>query len=324
MPLTKEKRLRLGGFELAIATDAGRAERIRNSLPYRFVLRPALGLIQRQNDRPRTAAEPPQASPAPQPDTDPEAAAIRERVSKVRWYHTIDLGRGVVTPGLVDGRSIVSRCGLPANLSGKRVLDVGTCDGFWAFEMERRGAQEVVAIDLDSLADYDVPRLKREQIIQEGPERLAGLGLQPVGDGFNLAKDILRSRVRREIVNVYDLSPEKVGMFDIVFCGFLLVHLRDPQTALENIFSVTREFAILAEPIDSDLEAFTRPTSSFLGTSFMGMWWGHNSKSLKKMMQTAGFEPTEEVSRAELDFRTVSLTTVVLKGYVGPPAGRVA
>jgi tRNA (mo5U34)-methyltransferase len=311
----KEKRLRFGSFELALAAEAARADRIRNSIPYRYMLRPAMNLA-RKSGPPRPTAESPRAVDGLN-NHRKGSSRVHERVSALRWYHTIDLG-DVVTPGLVDARSIAGQGVLPARLDGKRVLDVGTCDGFWAFEMERRGASEVVAIDLDTFADYDVPRRKREDVIGRGEEMLASLGLQPVGESFRLAKEILGSNVQREVVSVYDLSPEVLGTFDVVLCGYLLVHLRDPQTALENIFSVTRDFAIVIEPINVDLESFNRPLSSFVGTDFMGMWWEHNSKAWRVIMQTAGFDPVEELLRADLDNRLdMVLKTVALKGCVG-------
>ena len=36
---------------------------------------------------------------------------------------------------------------IPKDLTGKTVLDMGSFDGFWAFECERRGAKRVLAID---------------------------------------------------------------------------------------------------------------------------------------------------------------------------------
>src|SRR3546814_5901121 len=72
--------------------------------------------------------------------------SIRSQVDRLPWYHTIDLGNGVVTPGEYDHRPAVRHVPLPDRLDGLRCLDVGTHDGFWAFEMERRGAAEVVEI----------------------------------------------------------------------------------------------------------------------------------------------------------------------------------
>lgn len=322
MIATKEKRIRLPGLEVTASLDAARAERITRSFWWRHMARPALRLLDRPSQQSAPdPSEQPQIRVALDPPLDPGAAAVWRRVTAINWYHTIDLGGGVITPGMVDLRPIADRVGLPRDLTGKRVLDVGTCDGFWAFEMERRGAAEVVALDLDSLADYDVPRMKRQQVIQQGDAMLADAGLQQVGEAFTLAREVLRSRVRREIVNVYDLSPDKVGRFDLVFVGYLLVHLRDPLTALENVLSVTDGQAIVVEPIDPDLERFERPLSSFVGTRHLGMWWEHNSLAWKAMALTAGFGRLTEVSRSELTFRSIEtavrMKTLALEAY--PP-----
>jgi len=63
------------------------------------------------------------------------------------WWHVIDLPDGSVTPGGWDLRDVARQLPWP-DLSGKRCLDVGTADGFWAFEMEKRGAADVLATDL--------------------------------------------------------------------------------------------------------------------------------------------------------------------------------
>src|SRR5689334_16375741 len=81
--------------------------------------------------------------------------ALRQRVAEIDWYHTLELAPGVVTEGMFDLRPAIGRYHLPERLDGLRVLDVGTWDGFWAFEMERRGAAEVVGIDLESERDID-------------------------------------------------------------------------------------------------------------------------------------------------------------------------
>ena len=85
------------------------------------------------------------------------ADELREHVAAHDWYHTIELAPGVVTPGWFDTRSVVDALPLPASLAGKRCLDVGTFDGFWAFELERRGAEEVIAIDVLDPKAWDWP-----------------------------------------------------------------------------------------------------------------------------------------------------------------------
>src|SRR3712207_3284092 len=92
-------------------------------------------------------------------------ASLAQEVATLEWYHTIELAPGVVTPGWHDTRPIVSQIPLPASLAGKRCLDVGAVDGFWAFEMERRGAQEVVAIDILDPQEWDWPLGSDEDVV---------------------------------------------------------------------------------------------------------------------------------------------------------------
>src|SRR6478735_9319868 len=84
-------------------------------------------------------------------------ADLDARARELSWYHSLELAPGVVTPGFFDTRPTVAKVPLPADLTGKRCLDVGTWDGFWAFEMERRGAASVTAIDLDDPQQWDWP-----------------------------------------------------------------------------------------------------------------------------------------------------------------------
>src|SRR5690606_26550847 len=156
----------------------------------------------------------------PATPTDGAAREIWDRISSIGWYHTIDLGHGVATPGFIDNRATVPLFGLPEDMTGMRCLDIGTYDGFWAFEMERRGASEVIGIDIDSPRDQDIPRRYREEvlarshgdadkIVGEWDEKGSEVGLQFPGEGFHLAREILGSRARREVLNVYDLCPER-------------------------------------------------------------------------------------------------------------------
>src|SRR3954469_23487578 len=105
---------------------------------------------------------------------------VLERVREIGWYHVLDLGEGRATDGWFDLRPHVHRYGLPERMDGMRALDVGTWDGFWAFEMERRGA-EVVALDVDDERVLDYPPRRRPKQFSDKPR----------GAGFRLAKEIL-------------------------------------------------------------------------------------------------------------------------------------
>ena len=112
---------------------------------------------------------------------------------------------------------------------GKRALDVGTFDGFWAFEMERRGA-DVVAIDVPTLEAAEWPEVNRERL--EATAREWGLEL---GRGFRLAAEALGSSVERIECHVQELARDRIGgPVDFVFSGAILLHLRDPVGALER------------------------------------------------------------------------------------------
>jgi tRNA (mo5U34)-methyltransferase len=162
-----------------------------------------------------------------------ESAELRSQVDGVPWYHTIDLPHGISTPGEYDHRSVVKRLPLPSSLAGARCLDVGTHDGFWAYEMERRGASEVMAIDIEKAEELDWPE-PRPPISDELRQFLVRRK-----KAFSVAHEALGSAVEHRYVSVYNLYPEEVGTFDFVFIGSLLHHLRDPIGALMSIRRVT-------------------------------------------------------------------------------------
>lgn len=217
--------------------------------------------------------------------------AVRENPA---WYHTIELAPGVVTPGAVDLRAVADRI-LPADLSGMRALDVGTFDGFWAFEMERRGA-DVIALDVERVEAAEWPPASRAEMERRAREWGVELGL-----GFRLASELLGSNVRRVICNVYDLSPEAIGgQVDFAFSGAILLHLRDPVRALEQVRSALnpRGELRLMEPISLalTLRAPSRPSAVFKAAHSGFGWWLPNLASLHAWPRAAGFATTERVA----------------------------
>jgi tRNA (mo5U34)-methyltransferase len=204
-----------------------------------------------------------------------------------RWYHSIEVAPGVVTPGMFDLRPIVERLPWP-DVRGKRCLDVGTYDGFLAFELERRGASEVVATDIEGHEQWDWERHLRTR----GPEYMRAVFGAEVGDGFRVARELLGSAVTLERVNVYDLNPRRVGEFDVVVCGSLLLHLRDPLRALEAIRSVCTGRLLCTNQIDlaRSLLAPRRPLVRLDGTSGETQWWLPNAAAHRQMLLAGGFE----------------------------------
>jgi len=152
----------------------------------------------------------------------PTAEWLKTELTKLYpyWHSPIDLGQGVNTkPGRAVARFArrLKLLQIPQNLTGKRVLDVGTWDGFFAIELERRGA-EVVAIDI-----WDDNALKQLQFVLK----------------------VKNSRVVHKRMDVHDVNPGELGMFDLVLCAGLLYHTRYPLLALEQLRSVTNGQLIL-------------------------------------------------------------------------------
>ncbi len=153
-----------------------------------------------------------------------EIRALVEAVPE--WHHIMRFPHGIVSPGAYDPRELFSFLELP-DLKGKRVLDVGTRDWFFAFECERLGA-EVIAVDY---SDMELT-------------------------GFGGAKRIYGSQVEYLRANIYDLGPEQVGTFDVVLFLGVLYHLRHPLLALDRLRRLCRELLIV-ESLVCDARVFT-------------------------------------------------------------------
>ena len=202
------------------------------------------------------------------------------------WYHTLDIAPGVTTEGWFDLRHCLDAMPWP-DVAGKRCLDIGTYDGFLAFEMERRGAAEVVAIDVEDHLLWDWPPDYRDPDLQ----RDIGFGGPPKGAGFRLAAELLESKVQWRALSIYDLDPAVIGTFDVVVCGSLLLHLRDPIRALEAVRSVTDGVFLSSEQVEVWWSIFGRKTPLFKlrGSGKDCQWWLANSAGLHQMVHAAGF-----------------------------------
>jgi tRNA (mo5U34)-methyltransferase len=201
---------------------------------------------------------------------------LKEEVARIKWFHTIDLGNGVITPG--QDRSSAAKLetlGIPEDLSGMTVLDIGAWDGFFSFEAERRGAKRVLAVD---------------SFCWSGE----GWGTKA---GFTLARNALSSKVEDMELEVLDISPEKVGTFDLVLFSGVLYHMRHPLMSLERVFSVTENHLILET--EMDMEWCRRPAMAFYPGNELNAdpsnWCGPNTAAVEAMLKTVGFRRVEIV-----------------------------
>lgn len=251
-----------------------------------------------------------------------EAFAERARelglpdTSRLYWYHTIDLGDGLVTPGLYDYRETLRDFCFPEDMRGMTVLDVGSATGFFAFEFERRGAR-VVSTELPSLRDLDrFPGQSLENSLRKIERMIFPDGLdleaQRRGDSerelyrclldgpFQFCKERLRSRVARCYSTIYDLSAEKTGItegFDLVFVGDVLVHTLYPLRALAALAALCRRELVLAQMLPEGPQE--PPAMAWVGGNDPEedhiSWWLPNRSCLVEMLNKLGFPEVEEM-----------------------------
>ncbi len=209
-------------------------------------------------------APPPSLEETKQPQTQEEVIAAVNSVSN--WRHAIDLPFGVTTPGELVLSRVVDKFGLPADLTGKTVLDIGCCDGFWSFEAEKRGAKRVLAVD-------------------SWTENLTSKG-----ERFLVAHALLGSRVDYLWTDFFHLNVEEHGRFDVVLFLGVLYHLRNPLLALERIAQLCNQQLIL--------ETLFNPDASGCAMDFLEgdecnhdptNWWNPSLNCLLAMLRSCGF-----------------------------------
>jgi tRNA (mo5U34)-methyltransferase len=176
------------------------------------------------------------------------------------WWHVIEVSQDVITPGGWDLRPTAERIPWP-DLAGKRCLDVGTADGFWAFEMESRGAADVVATDLPS--PFQAKARKK----------------------FELAGELRGSKARYEERSVYDLE----GEYDIVFMGFVLQMVTDPIGALEAIRRVCRGHLLLLDTVSAPLSLIPSPLARLNARRDGKEWFVFNRRGMREVVELAGY-----------------------------------
>jgi len=217
--------------------------------------------------------------------SDPE---LRAAVAAQSWFHTIDLGGGIVTPGRDESPRKLEWLRLPEDLSGRSVLDVGAWDGFFSFECERRGAARVLAVDGPAWTEP-----------AWGP---GGFGTKA---GFEIARRALSSRVEDRTIELEDIAPETVGRFDVVLFLGVLYHLKHPWVALERVASACDGLLVLET--HADLLDLPRPAMAlYAGDELAGdasNWWGPNVAALKAMLREEGFARVEVVHREPRAYR---------------------
>ena len=184
-------------------------------------------------------------------------------------YHSLELNDGTVIQGIIPVANLRARLDqwpLPADLTGKRVLDIGAASGWNSFECERRGA-DVVAVDC---VEYEELQFVRK---------------------------VNQSRLEYAVIEIEELTPERFGFFDYVLFFGVLYHLRHPLLALENVCSVARDTAFIESFVVDETPSVDRCYIEFYETDELGgqidNWCGPTTQALLAMTRSAGFPRAE-------------------------------
>lgn len=159
------------------------------------------------------------------------------------FYHTVELpGHGLIK-GSWDLRGSVDTYLGGVSFAGKRVLDVGSANGFLSFEMEQRGAK-VVAYDLSENEDWDIVPFSGLDIDTIRIENRAHI--RQLNNAFWLGHRLLDSKADMVYGSVYNI-PKEIGPCNISVFGCILEHLRDPFLALHKAALLTTETIVVVE-----------------------------------------------------------------------------
>ncbi len=186
------------------------------------------------------------------------------------WHQLFELAPGVWTPGVSSVDFLLDTAGVPADLSGLSVLDVGTTNGGCAFEAERRGARRVVAADIATQELY----------------------------GFRAIRKFLDSKVEFVQASVYELPDRLDEPFDLVFFFGVLYHLRHPLLALDRLWEVAGGEMVLETAIcdHADTAARGEPLARFYRRNELANdgtnWFAPSARALADWVGSAGFAVT--------------------------------
>jgi tRNA (mo5U34)-methyltransferase len=234
-----------------------------------------------------------------------DEADVRSAVAELFWFHTIDLGDGIVTPGTPPNESLEQPGAFP-DVRGKSVLDIGTWDGKYAFRAEQEGATRTVAldhyawcVDFEARNDYWTACQARGQYPDPEYEerKFWRRDEMPGRRGFDLARRILQSSVEPVVGDFMTMDLDQLGTFDVVLYFGVLYHMREPFTALRRLRQVTRGMAVIETAAvrvpDREQEGFLLFFPGAELSNDHGNWYVPSERALLWMCRAAGFAHAE-------------------------------
>ena len=240
----------------------------------------------------------------PSPEELQRKEELQRQADAIPWYHTIELGHGVVTRGLSDNPHHAE---ILPDVRDKSVLDVGAWDGKFSFLAEQAGAASIVALDhyawgvdieardrywKECAATGTLPDHSRDVIDFWNPEL-------PGQRGFSFAVQTLGSKVQPVVADFTTVDLDSLGRFDVVLYLGVLYHMKDPVASLERVFAATKEVAVIETEAVHLHGLDSRPLLEFhVGSSLradFGNWFVPTLQALTDMCLAAGFKSVKTV-----------------------------
>ncbi len=243
-------------------------------------------------------------------------------INQCYFYQAVDIpGYGYV-PGEWDLREGINEYLGNVNFKGKKVLDVGTAIGYICFYVEKQGA-EVIAFDVneDFLMDY-IP-FAHYNYVQYALDNKRNIA--KMNNSFWYCHRIFNSKAKMVYGTVYAF-PEEIGPVDISMFGCILLHLRDPFQALQNVLRLTKETVIITLPHPSTyfppnyLINYEAPLMIFMPEyhgpekTDLCTWWAFTPEIIREFISLLGFEHTE-ITHHFQRFQNQQINLYTIVGY---------
>jgi tRNA (mo5U34)-methyltransferase len=191
------------------------------------------------------------------------------------WFHSFAFSNGCRTKGQDPSETKLHALNLPS-LIGKSVIDIGTFEGYFAFQAKLMGASRVVACD---------------HLVWSWPDFNAR-------SNFELIRHVSASDVEDRTLSVEDISPEELGEFDVTLFLGVLYHAPDMIGYLRKVRSVTREICIIETLVDG--LQMDEPWTAYYPAGSLNNdasnWWGPNISCVLDMLRRVGFSSAQFVS----------------------------
>ena len=210
----------------------------------------------------------------------------------------------------------------PLDLRGKRVLEIGPANGFYTFEMERRGAM-VTACELSDSDPWDI--IPHSRVNKEELSKSFQTHLQQLRNAFWFCHKRFESRSRVFHSSVYNLDlASDLGQFEVSTIFNVLLHLRDPFSALQRMAERTQKTIVIMET-----EPYAESRKKVLLTRLLRRlpcqifyarakdkvnthtWWHLSPRIIEEFLKILGFSPVS----TRFHPITITATNDKVQGY---------